>query len=811
MPERFALFIGNDQYEDQSLARLKTPSADVQGLARAFEDPSIGHFDEVSQLINEADVHVRRAVGKFFSRRRADDLLLLYFSGHGVLDDQGRLYLAVKDTCREYLNSTAISAAFITSEMDSCRSKRQILILDCCHSGAFVRGAKGHATVDEATFKGNGYGRVVLTASNSTQYALEGDQIIQQAELSLFSHYLLQGLVTGDADAEGRGFVSLDDWYEYVYGKILGQTELQTPQKWTYSQQGEIIIAKSNRKTHTIEDLPLELRKGIESPYANFRAAAVEELGRLMKGSDKGLAAAALLALKNMADDDSRQVHTLVSQLLTTKAEPVPEVPKEVPAKAEPAPEAPMERTEVKEPVAPPSAAGTAPKRVEPKKRAAETTEANPAALSLLPKERREKTAEIVRLIEKNRKIDAIKLYRETFGVGLYEAKQAVENMSSSQPARRVAKDHRSAMVEIAGLIEDGKRVEAITLYREAFDVGLNKAKEAVDEMALEKSVAKKRTRRKSSHKVQSTLLLPPSGRVLEGHGSKVVCAEFSPDGRMVASGAGGSILIAIDSSIRLWRADDGGLIHKLDGLGYTATCVAFSPNCKLVAAGSNEKKIRVWNVADGKLLRHLEGHTSQVTGLCFSPDGKILASSSHDGSVRLWQDCDSKSVRILSGTQVLCDVQFSPDGQMLASAGYEKKIRLWRVSDGTLLKTLEGHTEWISSLSFSPDGSLLASSTLTLISDPQVRIWRVSDGKMLKAVSHTSTGTSKVKFAPDGRIIAFTAGDKAIRLYSVPEGKLLGTIDGHTACVNGISFSPDGVTLASASDDKTVRLWKLR
>src|SRR5262249_62080938 len=69
MPERFALFIGNDQYEDQSLARLKTPSADVQGLARAFEDPSIGHFDEVSQLINEADVHVRRAVGKFFSRR----------------------------------------------------------------------------------------------------------------------------------------------------------------------------------------------------------------------------------------------------------------------------------------------------------------------------------------------------------------------------------------------------------------------------------------------------------------------------------------------------------------------------------------------------------------------------------------------------------------------------------------------------------------------------------------------------------------------------------------------------------------------
>src|SRR5262249_23025428 len=109
---------------------------------------------------------------------------------------------------------------------------------------------------------------------------------------------------------------------------------------------------------------------------------------------------------------------------MKTKAEPRAEIPKEVAAKSEEVPEASSERTEVNDPEAPPSEAATEQKRVEQKKRAAETTEANPAASSLLPKERREKTAEIVRLIEKNRKIDAIKLYRETFGVGLYEAKQ---------------------------------------------------------------------------------------------------------------------------------------------------------------------------------------------------------------------------------------------------------------------------------------------------------------------------------------------------------------------------------------------------
>ena len=63
---------------------------------------------------------------------------MLYFSGHGVKDEQGNLYLAVKDTERPLLAGTSIEAAFITAQMDRSHSKRQILILDCCHSGAFV-------------------------------------------------------------------------------------------------------------------------------------------------------------------------------------------------------------------------------------------------------------------------------------------------------------------------------------------------------------------------------------------------------------------------------------------------------------------------------------------------------------------------------------------------------------------------------------------------------------------------------------------------------------------------------------------------
>src|SRR5574339_878914 len=195
---KYALIIGNNKYDDTKLAQLKTPAADSQALAKILDDRTIGSFDVVLPLINQNETKTRRSISEFLAGKKPDDLVLLYFSGHGVLDDRGRLYLALKDTLVSLLKATSIPSSFIADEMDGCRSKRQILVLDCCHSGAFARGTKGEQkAITETTFEGSGFGRVVLTASDSTQYALEGDQVLKLTELSLFTHFLLDGLQTG--------------------------------------------------------------------------------------------------------------------------------------------------------------------------------------------------------------------------------------------------------------------------------------------------------------------------------------------------------------------------------------------------------------------------------------------------------------------------------------------------------------------------------------------------------------------------------------------------------------------------------------
>ena len=248
MAQRLALIIGNSVFRDQTLARLLKPDADVGALADVLLDKEIGDFNDVKLLVNMSSTQVRRAISNFYSKKQRDDLLLLYFSGHGVLDDQGRLHLAVKDTERALLRATAIPAAFITEEMNNSRSRRQVLILDCCHSGAFARGSKGAtgASVGTATaFEGTGFGRLVLTATDATQYAWEGDQVIGEAENSVFTHYLIQGLKTGQADSDGDGRITVDELYDYVYDQVVQRTPKQTPGKWSYREQGEIVLARA--------------------------------------------------------------------------------------------------------------------------------------------------------------------------------------------------------------------------------------------------------------------------------------------------------------------------------------------------------------------------------------------------------------------------------------------------------------------------------------------------------------------------------------------------------------------------------------
>jgi Caspase domain len=142
MAQKVTLLIGSSDYAGAGLSQLKRPPLDVEGLAGALRDPGVGGFEPVHALVNEPLDVVRRSIFDLFEGRGREDLVLLYISGHGLLNLQSRLFFAVSNTEFDRLSITALPGSEVQERMNESRSRRQVLILDCCHSGAFYREAR---------------------------------------------------------------------------------------------------------------------------------------------------------------------------------------------------------------------------------------------------------------------------------------------------------------------------------------------------------------------------------------------------------------------------------------------------------------------------------------------------------------------------------------------------------------------------------------------------------------------------------------------------------------------------------------------
>lgn len=325
MTSKFALVIANTEYQDASFAKLTAPGKDAEEFAQVLRDAELAAFEDVQILLNEGESKIRRFIARFFTDRKRDDLLLLYFSGHGVRNEQGQLFLAANDTEISILEATGIPAEFVTYAMNNSHSQRQLLILDCCNSGAFAHGSKSASGVGKSmgiatAFEGSGFGRVVLTATDATQFAWEGDKVIGDTQKSVFTHFLIEGL-KGDADRNGDGRINVDELYDYAYEQVVRRTPKQTPGKWSYKQQGDIIL-RENLKPRDVKPAPLpsELLDLLLHPNSSVRRVGIQDLISLLDGKHLGLARGAEEKLREIAEnDDSLSFRRTASEALNAR------------------------------------------------------------------------------------------------------------------------------------------------------------------------------------------------------------------------------------------------------------------------------------------------------------------------------------------------------------------------------------------------------------------------------------------------------------------------------------------------------------
>ena len=324
---RRALIVATDQYSDPKLTRLNAPAEDARALAEVLRDPDVGAY-EVETVLNKTCQEVEIAIARFFQAGARDDTLLVHFSCHGVKDLSGELYFATTDTNLQLLKVTGVSSSVVKDAMEESRASLILCLVDCCYSGAFTKSTKAAATVD-LTERLGGRGRAVITASTSLQLALDGEE-----EPSLFTHAVVEGLQSGEADRDLDGLVTLDEFYNYIHEKVTEKNPDQTPVK-SFDVQGEVYVARRGGPITTPAPLPKELADTLATGEDWQRLGAVSRLTDLLNAGHPGRALGARQALEKVRDhDDSNKVRTAATVALEAAGAHVDTMP-EIPAYTE--------------------------------------------------------------------------------------------------------------------------------------------------------------------------------------------------------------------------------------------------------------------------------------------------------------------------------------------------------------------------------------------------------------------------------------------------------------------------------------------
>ncbi len=300
---------------------------------------------------------------------------------------------------------------------------------------------------------------------------------------------------------------------------------------------------------------------------------------------------------------------------------------------------------------------------------------------------------------------------------------------------------------------------------------------------------------------------------VFQGHESWVRALAFSPDGQRLISGS-------LDTTVRIWDIQTGACLQVLQEHQQAVLSVAvapplanpepgrFSPEVQgeLIVSGSQDNTVRVWDAQTGRCVNRLQGHATRIWSVAVHPNGRLLLSGSNDSMLKLWNPRNGQSLRTLraSCVGVKC-VTYSPDGQTLATGGDDKGVRLWDRASGTCRQRWAEHNGWIWDLAFSPDGRYLASAS----GDATLRVWEVATGRCHQWLKGHINFVFAVAFDPTGTWVASGSDDQTARLWDVQTGDCLHTWP-HQGQVWAVAFHPNAQHLATAGCHRGVWVWDL-
>jgi WD40 repeat protein len=320
---------------------------------------------------------------------------------------------------------------------------------------------------------------------------------------------------------------------------------------------------------------------------------------------------------------------------------------------------------------------------------------------------------------------------------------------------------------------------------------------------------------------------------VLRGHMAEVASAEFSSDGKQVATASS-------DNTARLWNAETGSQIGVLQGHHDAVWYARFSRDGSRIITRCEDKTVGLWHTESGANISMYTRHKDRALSFQFSPDGTRWVTASLL-TADIWDAASGAHIAALRGhNEEIMSAVFSPDGQTMLTGSVDRTAMLWDTKVASPVAAFHGHGGPVWSVEFSRDGTRVLTWSgdhtarlwdtsgaaiavfragaarlpafspdarrVLVLFDRDIGVWNADTGVQVALLSVHGDRLAAAEFSPDASRVVTRADETEI--WEVDSGARVAVLRGHTDTVTGAKFSPDGLHVITTSVDKTARVW---
>ncbi|MES4890961.1 caspase family protein [Streptomyces sp. NPDC096012] len=262
-----AVLIGCSDFADIDLPAIPAVKSNLTDLRSALTDQPHGILppEHCRVLADPAD---HRSVGMALAQaaREAEDLLLVYYTGHGLLDEDGLLHLALSSTDPGHVGFTGVPADLVKRYLGRARARLRVLVLDCCFSGRAVAAMTESGSLLSAQLDVSGTYTLTSTTATAPSHAPPGQRH------TAFTAALLDALNQPEP-------LTLDDIHQHI-DTVLHGMGLPRPQRRSVNAAGDLALVRGPVQPHagppTGSEGEIRFRKAPPDPPARSRGDLIQ-------------------------------------------------------------------------------------------------------------------------------------------------------------------------------------------------------------------------------------------------------------------------------------------------------------------------------------------------------------------------------------------------------------------------------------------------------------------------------------------------------------------------------------------------------